>query len=234
MPRSQVDVELAPSLSLIRGARHIHIKLVGACLLRHALRSPQEILQAAKSRVVASEDVQAQRRAVCCRRRRAESHFGSEWGSVNRHLERLVAETYPNVKFRLQQPREEATSGRSSMRRDSAPFICRSYLTRVRVRISGAVSAPHRFPLAVVARGAGWGCCSDSPWSSRCRSYSPETALASETNSARFMPITGRLGTGTALVPIRAARGRVLGSLQDRDRTSDPRIRSESPGARAS
>jgi hypothetical protein len=59
VPRGQVDVELAPSLSLIRGARHIHIKLVGACLLRHALRSPQEILQAAKSRVVANEDVQA-------------------------------------------------------------------------------------------------------------------------------------------------------------------------------
>jgi hypothetical protein len=69
LPQSQVDVELAPSLSLVRRARHVHIKLVRACLLRHAVSSPQEVLQAAKSRVVANEDEQSRRRAVCCRRR---------------------------------------------------------------------------------------------------------------------------------------------------------------------
>jgi hypothetical protein len=67
-----------------------------------------------------------------------------------------ATQTWPIVKLVLQRSREETASGRSSMRRDSAPFSSRSNLTRVRVRIGGAVSAPHRFPLSVVACGAGW------------------------------------------------------------------------------
>lgn len=59
MPEGEVNIELPPSLALARGSGHVHLEFVPTCLFSDAVRSPQEILQAAQRRMIANEDEQA-------------------------------------------------------------------------------------------------------------------------------------------------------------------------------
>lgn len=61
LPASQVDAQLPKCLALVTRSRNMNFKLMRTALFRHALGSPQEILQAPEGLGMAEENVQGRR-----------------------------------------------------------------------------------------------------------------------------------------------------------------------------